>query len=132
MIPHFLLQKQKVYRLLKRHYTKKFVSLAQRSDSETKAHAIHSDLQQVLSYIRWVMQPLLSPNYVIIPVSVCVCVCGGGDLLHMMGNAAAAVPNYVIIPVSVCVVGGGGGSATYDGSCSRCCPQLCYHTCNFV
>ena len=86
MIPHFLLQKQKVYRLLKRHYTKKFVSLAQRSDSETKAHAIHSDLQQVLSYIRWVMQPLLSPNYVIIPVSVC----GGGG-------------------------GGGGESATYDG-----------------
>ena len=70
-----MLQKQKVYRLVKQHYTKKFVSLAQSSDTETKARAIHTDLQQVLSYIRWVMQPLLSPNYVVIPVSMCVCVC---------------------------------------------------------
>ncbi|KAL8566246.1 hypothetical protein ACOMHN_046747 [Nucella lapillus] len=61
--------KNKVYRLLKQNYTKKFADTA---DSQSKAQTIYSELQQVISYTRWVMQPLLSPNYVVLPKLITV------------------------------------------------------------
>lgn len=57
--------RKKVYRLLKQNYTKKFNGPI--SDPQAKEQAIYSDLAQVVSYVRWVMQPLLSPNYVVVP-----------------------------------------------------------------
>ncbi|XP_076448400.1 inositol-pentakisphosphate 2-kinase-like [Babylonia areolata] len=64
--------KRKVYRLIKRHYTKKFGLFMETGNSEGKVQAIHSDLQQIISYTRWVMQPLLSPSYVVIPKLITV------------------------------------------------------------
>ncbi|PVD24160.1 hypothetical protein C0Q70_14630 [Pomacea canaliculata] len=56
---------KRVYRLLKQNYTRKFQEGV--VDSESKAQAVHEDLAQVVSYVRWVMQPLLSPDYVTVP-----------------------------------------------------------------
>nr|KAG5699504.1 hypothetical protein BaRGS_020063 [Batillaria attramentaria] len=60
-------RRKKVYRLLKQNYTKKFNGLLSDTDPQTKAKAIYMDLAQVVSYMRFVMQPLLSPNYVVLP-----------------------------------------------------------------
>ncbi|XP_070193428.1 inositol-pentakisphosphate 2-kinase-like [Littorina saxatilis] len=111
--------KRKVYRLLKQNYTKRFGSSGETTEAGGKERAIYSDLQQVVSYTRWVMQPLLSPDYVVIPklvvvdeqfvTSVVRHVSGqrparrlkkAGDMVDLESRSALTLPDFCYVPNS--------------------------------